>query len=166
MFFLLNHRNIDISLLLRRCSLMILWRDIFETLIFSMPAFLIFNDFVVLTPESRKILCCFIDDSLMILWRTIEVTAKISWQTLKIIIAFLPILRNIDVWLMLCRWSLMILWRDVLETLIIEMENILIFIVFFVLPYESLMFHRWFVDDSLMNHWSYSENFVWSINDL
>ena len=46
-------------------SLMILWRDIFETLIISMETFLICIVSSVLTSESFMFHCFFIDDSLM-----------------------------------------------------------------------------------------------------
>ena len=51
------------------------------------------------------------------------------------------------------RWSLMTLWRDIIETMTILMETFLIFIVFVVLNSEPLMFHCFFILDSLMTHW-------------
>ena len=81
-------------------SLMILWRDIFEALIFSMETFLIFIVFVVLTLESLMLHCLFIDDSLMILWRNNDYTGKIWMQTLKIIgVSNVIIIRT---WMVLC----------------------------------------------------------------
>ena len=60
-FYWPNLRNIDVSLLLRGWSLMIHWRDIFETLIISMETFLISIVFV-LTSESLMFHGFFIDD--------------------------------------------------------------------------------------------------------
>ena len=83
-FFKPKFRNIDVSLLLCRWSLMILWRDVFETLIISMATFLLFIVFVVLNSESLMFHCCFIDDSFVILWTNFDVTVKISMQALMI----------------------------------------------------------------------------------
>ena len=109
--------------------------------------------FFVLATESLTFHCWFIDESLMIFRRKLDVTAKISMQTLMIINVFLPNLRNIDVSLLLRRWSLLILWRDIFETLVISMAIFFIFIVFAVLNSESLMFTCWFIDDSLIILW-------------
>ena len=83
-FFKPNLRNIDVSLLLHRWSLMILWRDKFETLIISMASFDVYC-FFVLASESLTSHCWFIDESLMIFRRKFDVTLKISMQTIMII---------------------------------------------------------------------------------
>ena len=70
-FFWPDLRNIDVSLLLHWWSLMILWREVFETLTKSMEKFLIFFVFLVLTSKSLIIHYRFLDDSLMMLWRDI-----------------------------------------------------------------------------------------------
>ena len=112
MFFLPNLRNIDVALPLRLWSLLILWRDIFETLVFSLAIFLIFIVFVLLNSESLMFHCCFIDDSLMILWRTINDSTTICMQTLKIIEVFNVIfIRTLVFLCCLIDQSLMILWR-------------------------------------------------------
>ena len=80
-FYCANLRDIDVSLLLRR------WFDDdplkrhFETLINSMETFLIFIVFLVLTSEALMFPCCFVDDSLMILWRYIFETLIISMKS-------------------------------------------------------------------------------------
>ena len=66
-------------------SLMNIRRDIFEALLFSLEAFLIFIVFVVLTCDSFMFHCFFLKDSLMTLWRNIDETPKTWMQTLKII---------------------------------------------------------------------------------
>ena len=113
--------------------------------------FLIFFVCVLLTSESLMFHCFFIDDSLMTLWRNIDVTAKISMQALLIFMVFFDLISKT---LMLpCCFivgSLMILWRDLFETLIISMETFSICIVFVVLTSESLLFHCYFRGDSLM----------------
>ena len=53
-----------------------------------MQTMMIFNVFKVLISESLTFFCCFIDASLMILWRNIDEATKIPVQTLKIIIVF------------------------------------------------------------------------------
>ena len=118
-FFKPNLRNTNVSLLLRRWSLMILWRDIFETLIISMATFLIFIVFVVLNSESLMFHCCFIDESWMILRRNIDVTAKISLQTLMIKNVFPDIMSETLIFhYRFLDDSLLMLWRDIVETLI------------------------------------------------
>ena len=87
-----NLRNIDVSLLLRRWSLMMLCIEVFETLIISMDIFLTFIVFVMLRSESLMFQCFFDDDSLMTLWRTIEVTAKISLQALLTFKGFIDLI--------------------------------------------------------------------------
>ena len=91
-FYWPNLRNIDVSLLLCRWSLMILWRDVFETLIISWKIFLNFFVFVVLTSESLICHCWSIDESLMLLWRNSDVTAKISLQALLTFKGFIDLL--------------------------------------------------------------------------
>ena len=66
-----NRGDIDVSLLLPRWFVDDRLKRDFETLIISMETFLIFIVFVVLTSESLKIPCCFVDDSLTILRREI-----------------------------------------------------------------------------------------------
>ena len=150
----LNLRNIDVSLLLRRWSLMILWRDIFGTLINSMETFLVFIVFVVLNTESLMFHGWFIDDTLMILWKNIDVTAKISMQALIIFKGFIDrISETLMFHFCFVDESLMTFWRDIIETLINSMETFWIFIVFVVLNFESLMFHCSISDDSLRNLW-------------
>ena len=51
--------------------------------------FLIFIVRNVLNSETLKFHCFFIDDSLMILWRNIDVTARYSMQALMIFMGFL-----------------------------------------------------------------------------
>ena len=57
-----------------------------------METFSIFIVFVVLTSESLLFLCYFIDDSLMYLWKTVEVTAKISLQALMTFKGFIDLI--------------------------------------------------------------------------
>ena len=90
--FCANLWNIDVSLLLRRWSLMILWRDILETVIISMKLFLIFFVRNVLTSEALIFDCWFIDNSLMIPWRNIEVTAKVPMQASMIFKCFIDLI--------------------------------------------------------------------------
>ena len=145
----LNLRNTDVSLLLRRWSLMILWRDIFDTLTTSMATFLILMRCVNvwICDVSLLLHWWFVDDSLKIHWRYSE-DFDASINDLQGL--FWPNLRNIDVSLLLRRWSLMILWREIFETLITSMATFLILLVCVVLTSESLMFHCFFIDDSLM----------------
>ena len=92
--------------------------------------------------------------SLMILWWTVEVKAKISLQALMIYKGFIDLIS--EPLMFHCCFvddSLMTLWRDIIETMTILMETFLIFIVFVVLNSESLMFHCFFILDSLMTHW-------------
>ena len=146
-----NLRSIDVSLLLPGRSLMILWRDVFRILIISMATFLIFSVFVVLTSESMMFHCCLIDYSLlMILWRDVDETLMISMQTSMIIFFCCGSFRNIDVLLLLRRWALMMLCRDLFETVIVSMKTFSIFVVRNVLNSETLMFHCFFIYDSLM----------------
>ena len=149
MFFWPNLRNIDVSLLLRQWSLMILWRDIFETLKNSKANFYLCW-FFVLSSESLMFQCWTIDESLMSLRRNIDVTAKISLQTVMITNVFLNLISETS--LFSCCFvddSLMIIWRDIFEALINSMESFFIFIVFVVLTSESFMFQWWFIDESL-----------------
>ena len=155
MFFWPNLQNIDVSLLLRRWSLMILRRDIFETLVFSIAPFLIFIVFVLLNSESLMFHCCFIDDSLMILWRTVDDTTKICMQTLKIIevsnVIFIRSLVFFAAWLINRSWSY--------EEFLIRFWFLMISIVtlmtksFFCANLEnidnSLPLPVWFCDDAL-----------------
>ena len=68
------------------------------------------------------------DVSLLVHWRFVDDSLKKHWSYSEDFHAnhndhegfYWPNLRNIDVSLLLCRWSLMILWRDVIETLIIS----------------------------------------------
>ena len=62
--------------------------NIDETLMISMQTLMIINIFYVLIFETLMFHFCFIDDSLMFLWRNIDETAKISMKTLKIINVF------------------------------------------------------------------------------
>ena len=65
--------------------------------------------------------------------------------------------------------SLMTIWGNIDVTAMFPMQTLMIIIVFFDIISETLMFHccsSMIVKDSLMNHWSYSENFVASINEL
>ena len=115
----------------------------------------------------------FIDESLMILWRNIEVTAKISLQTLTIRnVFFKPNLRNIDVSLPLTWWFV----DDALERHRRNIDNFVgnsffIFFVFFccvnawIIGFSLLDLWR-FVDDSLYKLRRYSEDFDANINDL
>ena len=64
-FFDLNSKTLMLPCCFIIGSLMILWRDIFETLIISMETFLICIVSSVLTSESFMFHCFFIDDSLM-----------------------------------------------------------------------------------------------------
>ena len=98
--------------------------------------------------------CWCIDAALMIPWRNIDVTAKISMQTLRIIDVFLDLISKLLMFY--CCFvddSLMTLWKDIFEPLIISMETFLIFVFFVVLTSESLIFHCFFIDDSLMTLW-------------
>ena len=91
-FYWPNLQNIDVSLLPLRWLLMILWRDIFETLIYWTATFLLFIVFIVLKCESLMFHCWFIDDSLVIFWRNIGVTAKCSMQALMIFKGFIDLI--------------------------------------------------------------------------
>ena len=96
----------------------------------------------------------FIDDSLMILWWTIEVTPKISFEALLTFKGFFDFFS--ETLMFHCSFvddSLLTLWRVIFETLIISMETFLIFIVFVVLTSESLLFPCFFIDDWLMTLW-------------
>ena len=84
-FFVLISKTLMFPCCFVHDSLVILWRDKFETLIISMETFLIFIVFDVLTSESFMFHCSFSDDSLMILLRNIDDTTKIWMQTLKVI---------------------------------------------------------------------------------
>ena len=152
--------------------LMTSWRDIFEFLISSMEIVLTFIVFVVLTSESLMFHCCFIGDSWMILWRTIEFSAKIPLQTLTIRnVFFWPSLRNIDI-------SLLLRWRFVDDSLERHIWNLdkfdfeckfwslmFLFCNFWITDVSLLVLWR-FVDDSLKIHWRYKKEFDAIINDL
>ena len=75
-----NLGDIDVSLLLRRWFADDPLKRDFETLIISMEIFFIFINFIVLTSDSLMFPCCFVDDSLMILWRYIFETLTISME--------------------------------------------------------------------------------------
>ena len=151
-------------------SLMMLWRNTVETLIISMETFLIFIVFVVLTSESLMFLCYFIDDSLMYLWRTIEVTAKISLQALMTFKGFFDLIS--ETLMFHCCFlddSLMTLWGHFWNIDNFDGNFFDLYCYCGVnlwVTDVSLLLHRWFFDVSLENHWSYSEDFVASINDL
>ena len=105
-----NLRNFDASLLLRRESLMILWWDLFETLINSTETFVIFVVFASLTSETLIFHCSFSDDSLMTLWRNIDDTTKVWMQSVKIIEVYNVIIISecwcsFDAWLINRWWS-------------------------------------------------------------
>ena len=108
-------RNIDVSLLLPRRSLMILSRDVFRIVIFSMATFLIFIVFVVLTSESMMFHCFFVDDSLMTLWRTIDDTTKIWTQSFLINKDF--IVQFFNFWYFIGAWLIDRFWWFFGETL-------------------------------------------------
>ena len=151
-FFKPNLRNIDVSLLFRRWSLMILWRDIFETLINSMETFLISVVFVVLISESVMFHCFLIDDSLMTFWRNVDDTTKILMQTVKIIEVYnVMIIRTLLFPCCLIDYSLLILWKIFDNISMISMQTFMS--ILFVLISDTLMFHCHFIDDSLMNIW-------------
>ena len=149
-FYWPNLRNIDVSLLLRRWSLMMLCIEVFETLIISMELFLIFIVFVMLTSESLMFQCFFIDDSLMNLWRTIEVTVKISLQALLTFKGFIDLISET----LMFHWcfvhdSLMSLWRDIIETLITSIGSF-----WSLLTLLCLLLNPWcFIASSLMIRW-------------
>ena len=109
-------RNIDVSLLLRRRSLMILWRDIFQILILSTATFLIFIVFVVLTSESLMFHCFFFDHWLMTLWRNIDDTTHIWTQTFLISKAFNGLYFNF--WCFIAAWFSNRCWWDFEKTLL------------------------------------------------
>ena len=89
----------------------------------------------------------------MILWRDVDETSMISMQKLMKIFFCGINLGNIDISLLLPRWSLMTLSREKFEKLIFSMETFMVFIVFVVLTSESLFFRCWFLDVSLMIIW-------------
>ena len=91
-FYWPNLQNIDVSLLPLRWLLIILSRDIFETLICPTAIFLIYIVFVVLIFQLLMFHCWFIDDSLMILGRNIDVTARISMQALMMFMGFFDLI--------------------------------------------------------------------------
>ena len=115
--------------------------------------------------------CCLINQLLlMILWRDVAETLMISMQTLMMKFFCCGNLRNIDVSLLLCRWSLMIVWRDILETVIVSMK---LFLIFFCSECVKLwnievwlFLHWWFVDDSLKKRWWHCEGLDANPKDL
>ena len=138
-------------------SLMNIRRDIFEALLFSLEAFLIFIVFVVLTCDSFMFHCFFLKDSLMTLWRNIDETPKTWMQTLKIIeVLNVMIIRTLIP--LLLHWLIVDdpvknLWWDFddLDANIYDnsfcanLRNIDV----------SLPFRRWIVDEYLERHlWS------------
>ena len=142
---------------------MILWRDIFDTLIISMGTFLIFFVFFVLTSESYS----FFASSLMIRWRSIDVTAKTPMQALVIFMGFIDLIS--ETLLSLCCFV-----DDSLKRHIWNIDNFEG--NFFDLHWcccvnlrtidVSLLLHWWFDDDSFKKHWRYSEDFDASVFDL
>ena len=85
-FYCANLGDIDVSLLLGRWFVDDPLKRHFKRLITSMEIFLIFIVFVVLTSESLMFPCCFVDDSLMILWsyifETLTISMKFFWSLL------------------------------------------------------------------------------------
>ena len=101
--------------------------------------------FFVTISESLVFHCSVIDDSLMILWRKIDGTAKVWMQTLKIIeVSNVIIIRTL---MFLCCWigySLMILWIFFDKVLIISLQTLSIS--------NSLTIRCWFLGESLKLH--------------
>ena len=133
---------------------MILWWDLFDTLIFSLGTFLVFVCF-----------CCvnlwIIHVSLLLPWWFVDDSLKKHWRYSEdfnaSIYDFMGFNDLFSETLTFHRYfvddSLMIRWRDICETLINSMETFLIFIVFASLTSETLIFHCSFIDDLLMTLW-------------
>ena len=115
----------------------------------------------MLNSESLIFHCWSINDSLMILWRNIDITPKISMQAKFI---FKGIFDLVSETLMFhCCFvddSLMTLWRDIIETLIISMETFKLYCFCCVSLWTldvSLLLHWWLVDDCSRKHWRHYE---------
>ena len=152
-------------------SLMMLWRDIVETLINSKEAFLIFISFVVLTSESLMFHCFFLDDSLMTLWRTIDETTSIWTQTLLINKDFNVLFFKF--WCFIAAWLIKSCWWFFEETFIRSrwFRCKKYWKMFFVvLISETLMFLCCFLDDrwwhfreTNLKHWYFRWKHFWSL---
>ena len=168
--FCANLGYIDVSLLLVDDSLRTLWRDIFETLMFSMETFLIFLVFVVLTFQLLMFHCYFIDDSLTYLWRTVEVTAKLSMQTIMIMKVFIDLMS--ETLMFHCFFiydSLMTLRRTIADTTNIWTQKFLINRAFNVHYFKFWCFLAawlvngcwWHFQETLMGPWGFRCKQYW-----
>ena len=150
-------------------SLMNIRRDIFEALLFSLEAFLIFIVFVVLTCDSFMFHCFFLKDSLMTLWRNIDETPKTWMQTLKIIeVLNVMIIRTLIP--LLLDWlvvddPMQNLWYD-FDDLDANISDKNLFCVNLQNIDVSLLLRRLFVDDSLKRHIWNIDNFDGNFFDL
>ena len=142
---------------------MMLCIEVFETLTISMETFLIFIVFDVLTSESMTFHCWCIDYSLMILWRNIDVTAKVLMQTLRIITVFIDLVSETlmfhccfvdDRWWVLGETYFKII--DIFDGNFFDFRSfccVNIWVTDF-----SLLLPWWFADDSLKDHWWHYEH--------
>ena len=114
------------------------------------------NFFVVVISETMTFHYCFLDESLMILWRDIVEALIISKETFLIFIVFVVLTSE---WLIFHCWffdnSLMILWRIIEVTPKILMQTKMILKIFFDQVSGTLMFHCCFVNDWLMIPWKF-----------
>ena len=163
-FFVLISETLMFPCCLNDDSLMILRRDIFETLIISMETFLIFIVFDVLTSESFMFHCSFSDDSLMIFLRDLFGTLIVSMETLLIFIVFA--LLTSESLMFHCSFSddsLMTLWRNIDGTTKIWMQTLKIIEVCNVIIIRTLnipLLLDWLVvDDPMQNLWYYFDDF-------
>ena len=108
-FFVLNSETLMFHYCFLDDSLMMLWKDIVETLKIANETFVIFFVFVVLTSESLICHCWSIGESLMILWRNIDDTTEFGMRTMKIIeVSNVLIIRTLmffAAWLIFRWWS-------------------------------------------------------------
>ena len=151
-------------------SLMTPWKNIDDPRKIWMQTLKIIEVSNVIIIRTLMVLCCLIDGSLMILWRIFDKILMISVQTLKTIHFVCANVGNRDVssllpWLFVddaleehC-WNLEKFDGNFFDLYCFCCVNLWISVV-------SLLHHRWFFDVSLKNRWSYSEDFVASINDL
>ena len=157
-----NHQNVDVPLLLD----WLLVDDTLKRRWWDLDDFDANNDdkyFFVLNSETLMFHYCFLDDSLMMLWKEIVEILIISTEFFLIGFVFF----GVNIWII--DFSLLVNWRAVVDSSKKHRRysedfdaNINDHKGFFWLNLRiidvSLLLRRWFVDDALKNHWWHYED--------